>query len=204
MNKPVWILFDVGGVLLDWRRSSAALADTLNVTHDHILDTMFKYAPEMNIGTVDPLIGWQYILDDLKSNMSPQDAIRLWRGRSFWLDETLELVRDLHEADYRLGILSNSWLGLCIDGSADTMPTEMSLFSVLLDSSVEKLKKPNPAFYELAENKIGDNGENILFIDDDEPNLTPATEREWQTYLFDMGPEGIGTDAVAGLRIRLL
>lgn len=204
MNKPKWILFDVGGVMLDWRKSSQALAETLGVTNDAILDTMFRYAPKMNIGAIDPQQGWQMILDDLGSDMLPQRAINVWRDRSFWLSETLALVKELHAANYELGILTNSWLGLSIDGSDESMPEEMSLFSVLLDSSVEKLQKPDPVFYDLAEKTINDKGANILFIDDDAHNLTPASEKGWQTFHFSMGKDGRATDAVSALRLSLL
>lgn len=204
MNKPQWILFDVGGVLLDWRRSSAALADTLGVTHNQILDTMFKYAPKMNVGTNSPQEGWKKILDDLGNEIEPQTAIELWRSQQFWLKESLKLLQQLHSSGYKLAILSNSWLGLSIDSSDETMPEEMSFFSYILDSSVEKMKKPNPAFYELAEKTIGSHGTDILFIDDDAPNLIPAADKQWQTYLFDMGPEGTGTDATSELRKILL
>ena len=204
MQKPQWVLFDVGGVLLDWRRSSASLAKELGVTHDRLLDVMFTYAPQMNIGAISPQEGWQNILSDLDKSMKPQTAIELWRGEPFWLKESLSLIRDLHAANYSLSVLSNSWLGLSIDGSDKTMPEEMSLFSHILDSSVEKMKKPNPAFYDFAAKTVASSGPDIFFIDDDAPNLVPATDKKWQTFHFDMGPEGTGSEAVSALRDILL
>jgi len=165
---------------------------------------MFKYAPEMNVGIISPQEGWQKILEDLNSNMDPQVAIELWRDRPFWLKESLDLLRDLHAAGYKLAILSNSWLGLSIDGRDKTMPDAMSLFSYILDSSVEKLKKPDPAFYDLAEKTINASGSALFFIDDDAPNLTPAADKGWGTYLFDMGAEGAALEAVGALRKILL
>lgn len=178
-----------------------ALAQTIGVTHDQILDAMFKHAPEMNVGIISPQDGWKKILLDLDSKaILPQEAIELWRDRRFWVEETLSLVRDLHATGYKLAILSNSWLGLSIDGSDRTMPREMSLFSFILDSSVEKLKKPDPSFYELAEETISARGPDILFIDDDAPNLVPAANRQWQTFHFEMGVEGTGKLANSTLR----
>jgi FMN phosphatase YigB (HAD superfamily) len=204
MQKPQWILFDVGGVLLDWRRSSASLAQKLGVTHDQLLDVIFAYAPQMNIGTISPQEGWHKILSDLGKSMEPQTAIDLWRSEPFWVKKSLTLIRDLHGANYELAILSNSWLGLCIDGSDQAMPKELALFSYILDSSVEKMKKPNPAFYDLAEKTVASSGPDIFFIDDDAPNLVPATDKKWQTFHFDMGPEGTGSEAVSALRDILL
>ncbi|HUB94034.1 MAG TPA: hypothetical protein VMB52_06035 [Verrucomicrobiae bacterium] len=204
MQKPQWVLFDVGGVLLDWRKSSAFLAQKLGVTHDQLLDTMFAYAPQMNVGIISPQEGWKKILSDLGKSIEPQTAIELWRSEPFWLKESLTLIRDLRSANYKLAILSNSWLGLSINGSDKTMPEEMALFSYILDSSVEKTKKPNPAFYDLAEKTVASSGPNIFFIDDDAPNLVPATGKKWQTFHFDMGPEGTGAEAVSALRDILL
>lgn len=110
MQKPTWIVFDVGGVLLDWQRSSAAVADYLGVSHDTLLNTMFSHAPEMNIGAISPQTGWEIILKEL--NYDPQEVIRQWRHKEFWLPDILQLAKDLHHNEYRLAILTNSWLGL--------------------------------------------------------------------------------------------
>ncbi len=204
MQKPKWVLFDVGGVLLDWRRSSASLAKELGVTHDRLLEVMFTYAPMMNIGVISPQEGWQKILNDLGESMDPQTAIELWRNKPFWLKDSLTLIRDLYDASYKLAIFTNSWLGLRIDGKDRSMPDEMSLFSYILDSSVEKIKKPNLAFYKLAEKTIVASGPEIFFIDDDALNLEPAADKQWQTFHFDMGRESTGTQATLTLRKILL
>ena len=205
MQKTEWVLFDVDGVLLDWRLSSGALAEFLGVDHGTLLDAMFAHAPLMNIGTITPQEGWKRILSDLdKSEHDPQDIIFRWRDKKFWLTDTLQLVKELHDAGYKLAIFSNSWLGLSNEPNEPTMPPELSLFSYILDSSQEKMKKPNPAFYELAEKTTSAKGNNIFFLDDDQPNLVPASEKGWQTYHYDMGEDRSGRKANAELRSKLL
>ncbi len=205
MQKTEWVLFDVGGVLLDWRRSSAALADFLGVDHGTLLDVMFEHAPLMNVGTITPQEGWKRILSGLgKADHDPQDIILRWRDKKFWLADTLQLVKELHSAGYKLAIFSNSWLGLSNEPDEPTMPDELSLFSHILDSSQEKMKKPNPAFYELAEKTTGAKGPSIFFLDDDQPNLIPASEKGWQTYHYDMGEDRSGHKANTELRSKLL
>lgn len=204
MQKTEWVLFDVGGVLLDWRRSSAALADFLEVDHGTLLDTMFTHAPLMNVGTITPQEGWKRILRDLgHDGHDPQETILRWRAKEFWLADTLKLVQELHNAGYRLAVFSNSWLGLSNDPNDSTMPPEMANFSYILDSSKEKMKKPDPAFYELAEQTVGAKGESLFFIDDDQPNLVPAAEKGWLTYHYDMGEDRSGQNANAELRAKL-
>src|SRR5690349_16664820 len=101
MQKIEWILFDVGGVLLDWKLSSGSLADELGIDQGDLLDAMFAHAPLMNVGTITPQEGWKRILSDLnKSDYNPQDIILRWRDKKFWLADTLQLVRDLHDAGY--------------------------------------------------------------------------------------------------------
>ena len=54
MRKAEWVLFDVGGVLLDWRLSSGSLAEFLGIEQGALLDAMFTHAPLMNVGTITP------------------------------------------------------------------------------------------------------------------------------------------------------
>lgn len=205
MQKIDWVLFDVGGVLLDWRVSSAALAEFLEVEHGVLLDAMFSHAPLMNVGTISPQEGWKRILADLdKSEHDPQDIILRWRDKKFWLKDTLQLVQELHDAGYKLAVFSNSWLGLSNDPNESSMPKEMALFTHILDSSKEGLKKPNPAYYELAEKTTGASGDSIFFLDDDQPNLVPASENGWHTYHYDMGEDRTGINANAEIRSKLL
>lgn len=205
MQKTEWVLFDVGGVLLDWRRSSAALADFLKVDYGTLLDTMFMHAPLMNVGTITPQEGWERILQGLgKGDQDSQEAILRWRGKEFWLADTLKLVQELHDAGYKLAVLSNSWLGLSNDPNDPTLPSEMANFSYILDSSKVKMKKPDPAFYDFAEQTIGAKGNSIFFIDDDQPNLVPAAEKGWLTYHYNMGEDRSGQKPNAGLRSKLL
>lgn len=59
-------------------------------------------------------------------------------------------------------------------------------WQVVIDSSVVKLQKPDDAVYELAEQKAGVSGNEILFIDNKQENLDNAKEKfGWQTILFN-------------------
>ena len=98
--KPKWVVFDVGGVLLDWVKSSDYLASKLDVSQELLLETMFSYALKMNIGLLDAREGWEKILKDLdREVMEPIEAIRHWRDKRFWIQDSLELASELHKAD---------------------------------------------------------------------------------------------------------
>jgi HAD superfamily hydrolase (TIGR01509 family) len=142
----------------------------------------------MNIGIVSAREGWRAVLKTLgKIDENPEKIIHQWRAREYWLADTLILLRELDAAGYSLAILSNSWLGLTDAGERSTFPEEIDLFTYILDSSKEGIKKPDPAFYALAEERISVSGGLIFFIDDDAQNLLPARMRGWQTFHYVLG-----------------
>ncbi len=59
-----------------------------------------------------------------------------------------------------------------------------ALFDVVVDSSEEGIRKPEPAIYRLTEERLGLPGEALLFVDDLGVNLKAAVERGWQTLMF--------------------
>ena len=183
--KPKWIVFDVGGVLLDWERSSAALAKKFGVDHSLLLETVFSYAPKMNIGLMSPEDGWKQILIDIGMPGDPLEAIRRWRSTDFWIQDSLKLASELHAAGYKMAIFTNSWLGLEDELDKKLLPKEINLFKYIVDSSKEGLRKPDPAFYNLLEARLTDKGAAIFLIDDTGKNIPVATKMGWQTHLFD-------------------
>ena len=58
-------------------------------------------------------------------------------------------------------------------------------WDVIVDSSVEKYRKPDKEIYEIAESKSGFKGNEILFIDNKRENLEIPKEMGWQTYWYD-------------------
>jgi len=55
----------------------------------------------------------------------------------------------------------------------------------IIDSSVEKCRKPDKKIYEIAEEKCGFRGEDILFIDNKIENLEIPKKMGWKTYWYD-------------------
>ncbi len=65
-------------------------------------------------------------------------------------------------------------------------PTEPVLdhFRDILVSGQEKLAKPDPAIFRLAEDRFGHDAANMLFIDDNLANITAARSEGWQVHHF--------------------
>jgi len=209
MNKPTWIIFDVGGVLLDWPTSSTKTAEFLGVTHDELFDVLFDQTVEMNIGAkmnigeISAHDGWTEILARLKKDHAPDEIISRWYAEEFWLEDTLKLLTELKSKGYKLAIMSNSWLGLTDPTKQHIFPKQLQLFDKVFDSSQEKMKKPDQKFYELVEKGTGVRQNNLFFIDDDKKNLDIAASRHWQTFLYDMRSDR-GIEANTALREKLL
>lgn len=195
MKKPTWIVFDIGGVLLDWPTSSAEAAKLLNIDRGTLFDVLFDQTVEMsigakmNIGALSAHEGWTEVLKRLQKEHAPQEIISRWYAEEFWLEDTLKLVTELKTAGYKLAVMSNSWLGLTDPSKQTVLPQELQLFDYIFDSSQEKMKKPDGNFYDLVEKSIQATGEDILFIDDDEKNINIAEQRHWRTYLYDMADD---------------
>lgn len=59
------------------------------------------------------------------------------------------------------------------------------VWDIIIDSSIEKIAKPNPAIYKLAQRKAGVKDNEILFVENTKNNLGPASFLGWQTFLYD-------------------
>lgn len=112
-----------------------------------------------------------YLLPDYPASVVGPNAARLtrlWRdhdGRRVVHEGTLETIRELKARGYKLGIIANTvteteipdWM--CRDGVADCFKT------VILSSKV-RLRKPDPAIYQLAARCIGSAPENCAYVGD--------------------------------------
>ncbi len=65
-------------------------------------------------------------------------------------------------------------------------PTQpiFDLFTDIVVSGTEKLAKPDPAIYALAEERFALPPEQLFFIDDKAENIAAATARGWQGHVF--------------------
>lgn len=210
MQKPSWVIFDVGGVLLDWPSSSVATAKRLGITRDNLFDALYdqtvpvSIGAKMNTGEMTAEEGWAAVLERLgKTEFTPEEIINGWYARDYWFDDSLKLVDDLHTAGYKLAIMSNSWLGLTNPNKREVFPRELQHFTHVFDSSVERMKKPDAKFYELVETRTESSASELLLIDDDKKNLTPAEERGWQTFFYDSS-DGSATETPVGQLRRIL
>lgn len=171
------IIFDFGGVLIDWNPC-------------YLYQKLFKDEKEMmHFLTTVCTPDWNEEQDagrslkdgtDLLITQFPDMAenIRAYYGR--WeemlggtIDGTVTILQQLkHNYDYKLYGLTN-W-------SAETFPIALkryeflNLFDGILVSGTEKLRKPNPKFYQLLTDRFNIIKANSIFIDDNQRNVDAA------------------------------
>lgn len=81
-----------------------------------------------------------------------------------------DLARDLRDAGVRVALLSNSWGDFYDHG-----PIEET-FEVAVISEDVRLRKPDPAIFQLVLDKLGLDAAECAFIDDAEPNIIGARD----------------------------
>lgn len=190
------IIFDLGAVLVDWNPH-------------YLYRKLFTDEQEMkdflaNITTPD----WNEEQDagrslqegtDLLVQQHPQHEanIRAFYGR--WdemlgdaIEGTVEILKQLKESDrYKLYALTN-W-------SAETFPVALeryeflSWFDGIVVSGAEKMRKPNPVFYQLLLNRYNVKAQEALFIDDNLRNVL-AAEKLGITSIHFLSPEQLKTE----------
>ena len=186
-NKIDTVFFDVGATLRyvveDPEFAAAAEAELMKLVgttepHDVFFAKLeknwkaYRKLAKTELLDVSEMELWlYYLLPDYPASVVGPNAARLtrlWRdhdGRRGVHEGTLETLRELKARGYKLGIIANTvteteipdWM--CRDGVADCFKT------VILSSKV-RLRKPDPAIYQLAARCIGSAPENCAYVGD--------------------------------------
>lgn len=188
MREIETVLFDLGGVLIDWnpRYLYRKLFDDQDEM-EHFLSEVCH--PHWNFLHDKGALSFAKSIPDLQ-HRHPEysDQIAAWWDR--WpemlngqIDRTVHVLEDLKKGgNVRLFALTN-W-------SAETwkFATErfefLNLFEDILVSGEEKLAKPDPRIFELASARFKLNPRETLFIDDVEKNIQQARELGFMTHWF--------------------
>ena len=99
------------------------------------------------------------------------------------VDEMQDLLKWAGE-NYHVGLLSNIMPGfinrMIAEGALPNIP-----YAQIIDSSVERLIKPDEKIFQIAQDRAGVAPEEILFIDDSRSNLMAAEKLGWKVMWFD-------------------
>lgn len=98
------------------------------------------------------------------------------------IDGTIALVEALHARGVPLYAITNFGAELW-QRFRPTLPV-LARFRDIVVSGVEKIAKPDPAIYALAERRFGLPGHAMLFVDDNPANIAAVRQAGWHGHLF--------------------
>lgn len=113
--------------------------------------------------------------------------------------EMVEAVRRCRER-LKVALLTNNVTGL---GATGVVADIVALFDLVVESSVVGVRKPDPAFYELACSSLGIDPAEAVFLDDLGINLKPARAMGMQT--IKVGDPAVALaelEAIVGFPLR--
>lgn len=180
------VVFDLGGVLIDWNPRHLyrkLIADTAEM--DYFLDHICPLSWNEHQDAGRPLAEATAI--QCAAFPEYRELIRAYYGR--WdemlvgaIEGAVELLNDLHARNIPLYALTN-W-------SAETFPIAqaryefLKLFRTIVMSGEEKLVKPNPAFFERLQHRCALQPHRTLFIDDNLANIQSASRLGYHVHHF--------------------
>ncbi|MDS1031656.1 HAD family phosphatase [Porphyromonadaceae sp. NP-X] len=176
------VVFDFGGVLIDWNprylyRNVFRSEDEMEYFLEHICPYDWNLMQDAGRSLAEATL--------LKQEEHPEysNEIALYYGR--WIemiggifDENVKLLKPLKEK-YNLYGLTN-W-------SAETLPLAQAeydffdLFDEIVVSGAEKIVKPDPELYRILIDRYRINPQETLFIDDNPENIQTAKQLGFQT-----------------------
>ena len=185
-DRPRAVVFDIGRVLVDWdlRVLCAKLSDD-PAQLDWFLANVVTEPWHFECDAGRPLA--EMVPERIARFPEHAHLIEAYRAR---FNETIPspvpgthaLVRRLADNAVPLFALTNFgaefWAGF------RPLQPVFDLFADVVVSGEERVAKPDPRIYEIAERRFGQPPQALFFIDDNPANVAAARARGWQAHLF--------------------
>ena len=174
MNQIKTILFDIGGVVTftNFEALYKNFGKRVGLDSQMIIDYQVKNWSDLILGNID--LG--QFFSKLKGSIISDRSVL----QTVWIEEMikvrtvnsdlLNIIPQLRK-HYSVGVLSNLTFSRMV---ADEAMALYDYFDFTVLSCHEHLKKPDPAFYNLALERTGAQAEEAVFIDDKERNTLAA------------------------------
>lgn len=185
------VVFDLGGVLIDWnpRYLYRKLFQDDEQAMETFLATVCTEAWHSNHD-----LGISFVENArtlIEQHPDQADLIRIW-GERFDemfkgpIEESVQILTELHSLRKPLYVLSN-W-PLDDFPKAEIRFPFLNMFSGKIVSGYERIAKPNLGIYRLLTQRYGVVPENAVFIDDREPNVAAAQSLGFTGITFTSAP----------------
>jgi len=199
------IAFDYGGVIeITEKGLMQKIADYLQIT----LENWFKEYKTLNYlcNTGENSYEEVYALTAKKFNASDAEISHIHEMMRKNMEarkinfELLEIIKDLKNKNYKIGLLSNNYIQL-----RQQMIEEDTIkyFDSVVVSSEVGYQKPQPEIFEILFNKLGIKSDELIFIDDSPSSLEGANKIGYIPILY-ADNESLKSELSSILGIRFL
>lgn len=184
-----FVYFDVGGVVIrdfsatnKWTELRRSIG--IKPEQDDGFDEFFgKYESEVCVGkdieSLVPILATKFGLSFPNNYSFLNDFVdRFEVNQPIW--PALKKIK----VKYRVGLLTNQYPGM-LDAIIKRGLMPSVDWDVVIDSSVEHVRKPQKEMFDLAKNKAGVSGSEILFVENGKKHVEAAKQFGWQTFLYD-------------------
>jgi len=113
MSEIRCVLFDIGGVLIDWHMSwiISEIANRFKIDEELIADSFSKHLSELDSGNIEEKEFWENIASDVDSVSLGKTTESLWntyfRKHAKLNHDVINLAKNLRTDSYTMGIISN-------------------------------------------------------------------------------------------------
>lgn len=185
-----FVYFDLGGVVeLDFsgthnwsllKRELGIIPETDQEFEAFWSDHLTEICTSRDVDTLLPLMKQKF-----GTQVSPGYSLLLdGFVNRFLVNPSIWPVIDYIHSHNRIGLLTDMYPGM-LNAIKKRSLLPPIVWDVIVDSSIEGLKKPDPQIFRLAESKTGAAGLEILFVENTPTNVTAATEFGWHAFLYD-------------------
>ncbi|OGM27124.1 hypothetical protein A2962_03410 [Candidatus Woesebacteria bacterium RIFCSPLOWO2_01_FULL_39_61] len=182
-NKIKFIFFDVGGVFCDTELIYDELSLKFGRNRDHMKASHVKYVNLACLGGLSVHDVWDLIREDLEIN--PKDNFNFLE---FSTDKLIpiplahELAKELAHS-YKIGLITDVERDV-FEKSLEKGNVPDINYSAIIKSSDHKIIKPDVRIYQIAEEKSGATGPEILYVEDVAENVEAAQKFGWKAVRF--------------------
>lgn len=186
MSEIKCVLFDIGGVLVDWHMSwiTREVSKQFHIDESLVIDGFTKYLHELDTGKIDEQLFWKKIAVGSESESLANNTESLWKKyftkNAKPNENVIKLSQTLKE-QYVMGIISNiEKITHRVVADWNVLePFEHKFMSYQIGYS-----KPHPKIYDHVIDNLEFQPNQIIFIDDKKLNVESAQKHEINAIHF--------------------
>lgn len=182
MNQKIKaVVFDMGGVLCDWRTPFQIYLNHFGLELDSALQIAKDIIVEAELGKISTDEFCKRVMGKLGYKTEWPNLRKIIPGKFIPMEATFKLLKEI-KRQYRLALLTNAEVGQI--EAMDKLWHFKQFFELIIDSSVVKLRKPQPQIFLLVCKTLALKPEECLFLDDFVENVEAAKALGFKTVHF--------------------